>query len=173
MAKLKAGEIFVDVAVNRILGDRSGRSIAEAEYIISFQLSECKMVNVLITDHAPDTFYNVFSNALNRSWETVHNTIDEQLSIGVYPSKSEEVLAWHTLPCEPEDFAGYSENVFKVIFCLNSNNKSPLGGGVALVLPVSRNSIEEFLKNWLDEFEKAPRTDDFSGEYLLRWIPNR
>jgi hypothetical protein len=172
MAKLYSGEIVVSFYVKRILGDRSDRSIAEAEYLISFQLPGCKIENVLINDDQPDSFYNAFSDALNRSWSTVHDTMDEQFSLGVYPAGNQEVLAWHTLPCEPEEFSGDPENVFKVVICLNPENKSPLGSGIAAVLSVSRNSIEQFLKDWLAEIRKAPRSDDFQGEYLMRWMPD-
>ena len=125
MAKLQSGKISVSIVVKRILGDRSDRSITETEYLLSFQLSGCKVENVLITDDQPDSLLWCFFDALNRSWSMVHDTIDEQFSIRVYPAGNHKVLAWHTLTCEPDDFAGDPKNVFKVVICLNPERKSP------------------------------------------------
>lgn len=174
MALLKAGPLGVDIRISRVLGDRTARSISGAEYLVNFSSPLGKMTPVVVEDSEPDHFYTAFEDALLSRGPTVHSTIDEQLCFGVYPVEPPEwVLARHTLPCEPADFAGIPEDVFKVVISLNISSKGPLGSGIALVLPLHGQDIKKFLVDWLREIESAPKSADFQGAHLLRWMPTR
>jgi len=141
MALLKAGPLGVDIRISRVLGDRTARSISGAEYLVNFSSPLGKMTPVVVEDSEPDHFYTAFEDALLSRGPTVHSTIDEQLCFGVYPVEPPEwVLARHTLPCEPADFAGIPEDVFKVVISLNISSKGPLGSGIA---PPSRPGYQE------------------------------
>ena len=172
MAIFNSGEICVDIKIGKVLGDLSDRGIAGIEYNISFYFPEYRYNNLKVVDDEPDIFYNAFTDALVKNSYGVHNTNDNQFSFGIYPSLNPDVYAWHTLPTETKVFQGDPENIFKIVFCFNPKNIYPVGNGIALVMTVSRKSIQDFLKYWMGEIKIAPRTSEFKGEYLLRWMPN-
>lgn len=162
------------IRVNHVLGDCSDSGLAGAEYLASIQVPGCTIEDTLVKDAEPFYPASTFRNGLESGERGAHKTWDEQLSMGVYPKyKAEKLLEWHRLPGEPEDFQSNPEDAFKVVFCLDPGAKMPLGSGVAAVLSVFQVSIEGFLESWLNEMKTAPRGEDFQGEYLLRWMPNR
>jgi len=195
MPELRAGPYRFRLQVQEVLGDIGDRSLAGLRYLVKLGFRDASDLCLLgfstadpskirtdgtrVTDEAPDRFHQCFSRPLVNGDVAGHRTVDRRLSIGVYPAKACTGLDWHDLPCEPIDFVGDPENVFKVVACVNPFKMDcpgiPWGGGVAVVMPVYRKDIETFLSSWLREINEAPKSKAFGrhpyASDLLRWMP--
>lgn len=191
MPELRAGEYTIDLRVEEILGDVGDRSLAAVRYLVRLgfrhendligcgfadcHASEIRTDGTRVLDEAPDRFFGVMHGALRLAKAQTHRTMDGQLMITILPGTRDTLLE----TCEPVDFRGDPENVFRVVAVVNprmSGHVRPVGGGVAVVLPVYRSALEEFLAAWLSELEQAPRTRQFREQdhngHLLRWMPD-
>ena len=192
MPELKSGEYKFDLRVKEILGDVGDRSLAGVRYLVCLgfrherDLIRCGFANcepheirtdgTKVLDEPPDMFFRAIHDALNRGRPEIHRTVDGQLTIAISPGTWDDLLG----TCEPLDFRGDPENVFRVVVVVNprmSEHRGPIGGGVALVLPVHRFDLESFLGAWLSELDQALRTPQFLKQdhdgHLLRWMPKR
>ena len=127
MPELRSGEDSFDLRVEEILGDVGDRSLAGVRHLVRLgfrrehdlircgfadcQPSEIRTDGTRILDEAPDRFFGAIHYALNRGKAETHRTIDRQLTISISPGTRDALLD----TCEPLDFRGDPENVFRVV----------------------------------------------------------